>query len=64
MTMSASPDPVPGFWVHLDEPEARALANGQVHDAVRYRVASMLEDYDAHLRAAAKQLASRKDGSP
>jgi hypothetical protein len=61
--MPTQPEHVPGFWLHVDEPEARALADGQVHDAVRYRVASMLEDYDAHLRAAAAQLAKRKDGS-
>jgi phytoene/squalene synthetase len=54
------PDHVPGFWLHLIEVEARAIATGQLPEAVREAVATMMDNYDAHLRAAERQLEQSK----
>jgi hypothetical protein len=50
------PDSVPGFWIHLVESDARALAQGTVPPAVQLDVQTMLADYDAHLARSQEQL--------
>jgi hypothetical protein len=58
-TEQVQPAHVPGFWVNLNEAEARAIAKGHLPDHVRVEVEAMVDDYDAHLRAAERQLAKR-----
>ena len=51
---------MPGFWLRLEEPDARAVAKGTVPGRVRVDVEAMVDDYDAHLRAAEQALAKRR----
>lgn len=39
----------PGFWVRVNEPDARAIITGVLPESVREQFRQMMADHDAHL---------------